>query len=118
MIVVRDCGEDHLPALVEWALMAQLWPVESLVHVADRGADTRAIEEIARNFRCGYRLIEASAEGCAIPDEFRDADAVILGATPKPLRTSWFGAHWRSRIAPDMGGDVLIMEAPEGRASA
>jgi monovalent cation/proton antiporter MnhG/PhaG subunit len=118
MVVVRDCGEDHMPALVEWALMSQLWPVESLVHVADLGADTRAIEEIARNFRCGYRLIEASAEGCAIPDEFRDADAVILGATPKPLRTSWFGAHWRSRIAPDMSGDVLIMEAPTGRASA
>ncbi|VVT08043.1 monovalent cation/H(+) antiporter subunit G [Rhizobium sp. EC-SD404] len=117
-IVVRDCGESHLPALVEWALMAQLWPVDSLVHVADRGADTSAVEDIARNFRVGYRLVEATAEGCAVPDDLGDADAVILGATPRPLRTNWFGAHWRSRIAPDMGGDVLIMEAPEGGASA
>jgi monovalent cation/proton antiporter MnhG/PhaG subunit len=111
-LVVRDCGEDHLAALVEWALMAGIWSVIRLVHVADVGLDSRPIEEIARRFGCTYENRPAPDEGCAIPHDLVDA-AVVLGRTPRPLRTNWFGAHWRSRIAPGMTGDVLVMEPPQ-----
>lgn len=111
-LVVRDCGEDHLAALVEWALLTGVWSVARIVHVADAGLDTRPIEEIARRFGCTYENRPAPDEDCAIPHDLVDA-AVVLGRTPRPLRTNWFGAHWRSRIAPGVTGDVLVMELPQ-----
>jgi len=110
--VVRDCGEDHLPALVEWALLCQLWTVARIVQVVQRYGQTSPIEDIAQRFGCHYESRFAADEDCAIPDDIDNTRAVILGRTPRPLRTNWFGTHWRERIVPGMKGDVLIMEAP------
>ena len=114
-LVVRDCGEDHLPALVEWALLTGIWTVARLVHVTQQDSDASVMQDIAGRFGCQYECREAASADCAIPDELGDARAVILGSTPRPLRTNWFGTHWRTRIAPGMTGDVLIMEAPAKR---
>lgn len=116
-LVVRDCGEDHLAALVEWALLTRLWPVTRIVHVADTGLDGRPVEEIARRFGCTYESRSAPDHDCAVPHDLGNA-VVVLGRTPRPLRTNWFGAHWRARIAPGMTGDVLVMEAPQRETGA
>jgi len=118
MVVIRDRGEGHLAALVEWALMAQVWQPSSLVHVADQGVDRRGVEGIARRFGLPYESRPGVDEDCTIPHELAGACAVILGRTPRPLRTNWFGAHWRTRIAPGMSGDVLVMEPPQDRSGA
>jgi monovalent cation/proton antiporter MnhG/PhaG subunit len=109
-LVVRDCGEDHLTPLVEWALLNNLWKVTQIAHVADNQLKDAGLAEIADRFGCGYTRHAAPDSACAIPAGIVGVRAVVLGRTPRPLRTNWFGAPWLDRIAPDMAGDVLIME--------
>jgi len=109
-LVVRDCGEDHLAPLVEWSLLNNLWEVTQIVHVADKQLKDTGFAEIADRFGCGYTRHAAPDSVCAIPAGIVGVCAVVLGRTPRPLRTNWFGAPWLDRIAPDMAGDVLIME--------
>lgn len=117
-LVVRDGGEDHLPALVEWALLNGIWDVATLVQVVDGEAGNPEIARIARGFGCAYILRSATGGECAIPPDIEGVRAVVLGRTPRPLRTNWFGSHWRNRITPGMAGDVLIMEPDLGNADA
>lgn len=109
-LVVRDCGEDHLAPLVEWSLLNNLWEVTEIVHVADKQLKDTGFAEIADRFGCSYTRHAAPDSVCAIPPGIVGVRAVVLGRTPRPLRTNWFGAPWLSRIAPDMAGEVLIME--------
>ena len=109
-LVVRDCGEDHLVALVEWALLNNLWEIDRLVHVADAKSGEAEFAETAKRFGLAYERVAAAGADCAIPAGIKGVRAVVLGRTPRPLRTSWYGSHWLTRIAPDMTGDVLIME--------
>jgi monovalent cation/proton antiporter MnhG/PhaG subunit len=112
-LVVRDCGEPHLPALTSWALSSRLWKVTRLVHVthANSTQERQAeLEHAAWRAGCSYEHRVSGTEGCAIPSGIEDVRAVILGRTPRPLRTTWYGVHWRERIMPGMTGDVLIME--------
>lgn len=109
-LVVRDCGEDHLAPLVEWSLLNHVWEVTQIVHVADKRLKDAALAEIADRFGCGYTHHAAPDSACAIPPGIVGIRAVVLGRTPRPLRTNWFGAPWLDRIAPDMTGDVLVME--------
>ncbi len=112
-IVVRDRGEAHLPALVEWALVGELWDASHIIHVAARDAGRLAeIEAIARRFGRTFESRTVATDDCAIPDDNRRPLAVILGQAPRPLRTNWFGSHWRRRISPNMPCEVLIMEDP------
>lgn len=113
-LVVRDCGEEHLMPLVEWALLTGLWDVTTLVHVADEKTRQPELAEIAQRFECEYLRLPAKGDACAIPPDIDGVRAVVLGRTPRPMRTHWYGSHWRSRIAPSMAGDVLIMEAETG----
>ncbi|WP_187971022.1 monovalent cation/H(+) antiporter subunit G [Aquibium microcysteis] len=113
-IVVRDRDERHLPALVEWALAGELWPASHIVHVGPAGADGGdEVEAIAHRFGCSFERRIVATDDCAIPEDIRLPRAVILGQAPRPLRTSWFGSHWRRRIAPDAPCEVLLMEAPD-----
>jgi monovalent cation/proton antiporter MnhG/PhaG subunit len=112
-IVVRDRGEAHLPALVEGALAGDLWEGAHIVHVG-RG-DTHRLDEmaaIARRFGCTVESRIVATDDCSIPDDIRRPRAVILGQAPRPLRTSWFGSHWRRRISADAPCEVLLMEDP------
>lgn len=109
-LVVRDCGEDHLAPLVEWALLNGIWQVTQIAHVADKQLKDAGLAEIADRFGCSYTRHAAPDSVCAIPAGIVGVRAVVLGRTPRPLRTNWFGAPWLDRIAPDMAGDVLIME--------
>lgn len=109
-LVVRDCGEDHLAPLVEWALLCGLWDVTQLLHVTDKQLGDDRLPEIAERSGCSYIRLAASERGCAIPHGIEGLRAVVLGRTPRPLRTRWYGSSWLDRIAPDMAGDVLIME--------
>ncbi|THV20974.1 monovalent cation/H(+) antiporter subunit G [Peteryoungia ipomoeae] len=109
-LVVRDCGEDHLAPLVEWSLLNNLWKVTQIVHVADKQLKDKGFAEIADRFGCSYARHAAPDTACAIPAGIVGMRAVVLGRTPRPLRTNWFGAPWLSRITPEMAGDVLIME--------
>ncbi|MDN2579134.1 monovalent cation/H(+) antiporter subunit G [Aquibium sp. ELW1220] len=112
-IVVRDRGEAHLPALLEWALAGDLWQASHIVHVGRGAADRREeVEAIARRFGCSFESRAVNTDDCSIPDDIRRPRAVILGQAPRPLRTSWFGSHWRRRISPDVPCEVLLMEAP------
>lgn len=112
-IVVRDRGEAHLPALVEWALVGELWDASHIIHVAARDAGRLAeIETIARRFGHTFESRTVATDDCAIPDDIGRPLAVILGQAPRPLRTNWFGSHWRRRISPNMPCEVLIMEDP------
>jgi monovalent cation/proton antiporter MnhG/PhaG subunit len=117
-LVVRDGGEDHLPALVEWALLNGIWDVATLVHVVDGEAGHPEIAQIARRFGCAYILRSSTGGECAVPPDIEGVRAVVLGRTPRPLRTNWFGSHWRNRITPGMAGDVMIMEPDLGNADA
>jgi len=111
-IVLRDCGEPHLPGLLDWALAADLWPDPHVVLVSGASAGRiAAFDGVAAAYGCSFEHRSASAEDCTIPASLASADAVILGAVPRPLRTAWYGLHWRDRIAPAMRGDVLVMEA-------
>lgn len=113
LIVVCDQGEAHLPALVEWALRSNLWAAGQVVHVAGPGGNREEVfAAIATAFGCQFESRSVDTVDCAIPAELGAAAAVILGRTPRPLRTEWFGSHWRRRIATDMKGDVLLMEVP------
>lgn len=112
-LVVRDCGEPHLPALAAWALASRLWKVTRLVHVTDARAPQDRLAEVehaAWRAGCRYQHRTCGQDGCAIPAGIEDVRAVVLGRTPRPLRTTWYGVHWRDRILPGMTGDVLIME--------
>ncbi|THV16845.1 monovalent cation/H(+) antiporter subunit G [Rhizobium rhizophilum] len=109
-VVVRDCGEDHLAALVEWALLNKLWNATQLLHVADKELKESRLAEVADRFGCSYTRHPAPDSGCTIPSGIDGLRAVVLGRTPRPLRTRWYGSSWLNRIAPDMAGDVLIME--------
>lgn len=109
-VVVRDCGEDHLAALVEWALLNKLWDATQLLHVADKELKKDRLAEVADRFGCSYSRHPAPDSGCAIPSGIDGLRAVVLGRTPRPLRTRWYGNSWLNRITPDMAGDVLIME--------
>lgn len=109
-LVVRDCGEDHLVPLVEWALLNGIWQVTQIAHVADKRLKDAGLAEIADRFGCSYTRHAAPDSACAIPAGIVGVRAVVLGRTPRPLRTNWFGAPWLDRIAPSMTGDVLIME--------
>ena len=112
-IVVRDRGEPHLPALVEWALTADLWEAPEIVHVAGGGTHSQLeIEAIARRFGCGFESRMVVTDDCAIPGDIQRPRAVILGQAPRPLRTNWFGSHWRRRISTDVPREVLLMEGP------
>lgn len=112
-IVVRDRGEVHLPVLLEWAMAGDLWQASHVVHVGRGAADGRdAVEAIARRFGCSFEGRVVATDDCSIPDDIRRPRAVILGQAPRPLRTSWFGSHWRRRISPDVPCEVLLMEAP------
>lgn len=113
-LVVRDCAEEHLMPLVEWALLTGLWDVTTLVHVADQKARQPELAEIAQRFGCEYVPLPAKGDAWAIPPGIDGVRAVVLGRTPRPMRTQWYGSHWRNRIAPDMAGDVLIMETETG----
>jgi monovalent cation/proton antiporter MnhG/PhaG subunit len=111
-IVLRDRGEHHLPALLEWALTAELWAASHITHVVSRApADPGAIESIAKSFGCTYELRAVGTDDCAIPEDIGNPRAVIMGQSPRPLRTNWFGSHWHRRISPAMKGDVLMMDA-------
>jgi monovalent cation/proton antiporter MnhG/PhaG subunit len=113
-LVVRDCGEEHVSSLAEWALLNNIWEVSRLVHVAAEGTDRAQMSEIAERFGCDYAFAASEGEDCTIPAGIEGVRAVVLAQGPRPRRTNWFGSHWRSRIARDMKGDVLIMEvAPE-----
>lgn len=116
-IVVRDCGEEHLSALTEWALLSGLWDVTKLVHVTSRPGSPSHLAGVARRFGCDYLQLAANGDDCSIPVGTEDVRAVILGHTPRPLRTSWYGTPWRERIAPGLESDVLIME-PQTSAPA
>lgn len=109
-LVVRDCGEEHLVALVEWALFNQLWNVNRILHVGDSQPKESQLLGIAERHGCDYVRVAAPDNGCAIPPGIDGLRAVVLGRTPRPLRTRWYGSSWLNRIAPDMAGDVLIME--------
>ncbi|MFN3501547.1 MAG: cation:proton antiporter [Allorhizobium sp.] len=109
-LVVRDCGEDHLAPLVEWALLNNLWEVTDIVHVAEKQIKDGGVPEVADRFGCGYTRHAAPDSVCGIPSGIVGLRAVVLGRTPRPLRTNWFGAPWLNRITPDMAGEVLIME--------
>lgn len=112
-LVVRDCGEPHLPALISWALDSRLWKVTQLVHVTDAKVPQdrlAGIEHAAWRAGCSYGHRVAGTKGYALPSGIGDVRAVVLGRTPRPLRTTWYGVHWRERIMPGMNGDVLIME--------
>jgi monovalent cation/proton antiporter MnhG/PhaG subunit len=112
-IVVRDRGEPHLPALMEWALACGLWPATSVIHVASpRSALPAELEAIARRHGCAFESRKVATDDCAIPDDIRAPLAVILGQAPRPLRTNWFGSHWRHRISPHAACEVLLMEEP------
>ncbi|WP_430511325.1 hypothetical protein [Pannonibacter phragmitetus] len=113
-LVVRDCGESHLPALTEWALLSGLWDVTKLVHVTNRPDSPSHLADVARRFGCDYVQLAAEGDDCSIPAGAKDVRAVILGHTPRPLRTSWYGTPWRERIAPGLESDVLIMEPQTG----
>ena len=112
-IVVRDRGEAHLPPLVEWALAGDLWPASHIIHVAGRGTNRLAeVDAIARRFGCSFESRTVATDDCSIPQDIRRPRAVILGQVPRPLRTSWFGSHWRRRISADAPCEVLLMEDP------
>jgi hypothetical protein len=110
---VRDRGEAHLPALVEWALAGDLWQASHVVHVGRAGAGGRdEVDAMARRFGCSFESRIVATDDCSIPDDIRRPRAVILGQAPRPLRTSWFGSHWRRRISADAPCEVLLMEDP------
>lgn len=112
-IVVRDRGEAHLPALLEWALAGELWETSRIVHVGSGGASRPdEVEAIARRFGCVFEARAVATDDCSIPADIHRPRAVILGQTPRPLRTNWFGSHWRSRISPQAPCEVLLMEDP------
>ena len=110
-LVVRDCNEPHLASLVAWALVHELWSSDTLVHVHVPNSRHTEIRDIAERFGHRYLAMPSKGDGCDIPESLDGVCGVILGHTPRPLRTSWYGNHWRNRIAPGMIGDVLIMEA-------
>ncbi len=111
VLVVRDRGEDHLPALLEWALLAEIWEVSRLVHVVTgEAAEQKSIADIARSFGLDYEVRSMKTDECTIPPDIATARAVLLGQTPRPLRTQWFGSHWRDRIAPGLRAEILVME--------
>lgn len=110
-LVVRDRGEDHLPALLEWALLSNLWEASRLVHVVTgEAADQKSISDIAGAFGLDYQARSMKTDECTIPPDVATARAVLLGQTPRPLRTRWFGSHWRDRIAPGLRAEILVME--------
>ncbi|KND19057.1 multicomponent potassium-proton antiporter subunit G [Pannonibacter phragmitetus] len=113
-LVVRDCGEEHLPALTEWALLSGLWDVTKLVHVTNQPDSPSHLAGVARRFGCDYVQLAAEGDDSSIPAGAEGVRAVILGHTPRPLRTSWYGTPWRERIAPGLESDVLIMEPQTG----
>ncbi len=111
VLVVRDRGEDHLPALLEWALLANIWEVTRLVHVVTSEAAARmSISDIAHAFGLDYEARSMKTDECTIPPDVATASALLLGQTPRPLRTQWFGSHWRDRIAPGLRAEILVME--------
>ncbi|MFN3765034.1 MAG: cation:proton antiporter [Aliihoeflea sp.] len=117
-LVVHDGGESHLPALTEWALLNGLWDVATLVHVTEGGEGPSELAEIAARFGCAYVRRQSAGGESVVPSDIADVRAVVLGKTPRPLRTNWFGSHWRNRIMPGMAGDVLIMEKEQTGSSA
>jgi monovalent cation/proton antiporter MnhG/PhaG subunit len=110
-IVIRDRGEAHLADLVEWALASDLWPTTHIVHVANQGASALPyLEDAAHRYGCTLESRLATQDDCSIPSDIRGVRAVILGQTPRPRRTTWFGSPWLNRISPGFAGDVLLME--------
>ena len=95
---------------MEWALLNNLWEVTDIVHVAEKQIKDGGVPEVADRFGCGYTRHAAPDSVCGIPPGIVGLRAVVLGRTPRPLRTNWFGAPWLNRITPDMAGEVLIME--------
>lgn len=110
-IVVGDCGEGHLPNLVEWALQSGLWRAGVVCHQG--GFDQDRIGTFERiSDRAGFDFMHIGPPGIADGQKLlSEADATILGAMPRPLRARWYGTPWTERIASGFAGDVLVLEA-------
>lgn len=110
-IVMHDCGQPHLAKALDWALLAELWTVREVVIVGCKDDDrARAFQDIAD--RHGVTVSHArfsTSQDSVLPRSLADADGIILGQAPLPLRTRWYGHPWYDRLIPGFGGDILLV---------
>ncbi|WP_099865583.1 monovalent cation/H(+) antiporter subunit G [Pararhizobium haloflavum] len=112
-IAICDRGEAHLPALLDWAIESELWPDSEFHYV---GTDPVRFQPVLERHRLSFVQTIPPAPDHLLPPALGHARAAIVGATPRPLRTEWFGMHWHSRFASTFGGEILVQEAQRDRS--
>ena len=110
-IVLHDAGEAHLEKALDWALASSLWAAREVVVIGCKGDERKdAFKAVGARHEVEIRFDTRgeSSEGL-LPADLADADAIIRGKLPRPLRTRWYGQSWCDRMIPGFGGDVLIV---------
>lgn len=110
-ILIRYDGETHLPSALDWALSSSLWPARHVVVLGKMEEAARAtFVRICNRHEVSFEFDGASAtENDSMSLTHRDADAIVLGRSPRPLRTRWYGQAWYDRLLPGYEGDILIV---------
>lgn len=111
VVVVRDFGEPHLYKALDWSLRSGIWDDPQIVIA---GKTSRKRFELFRSIASNYdRPCEhadtALTSADTLPKALHNAQALLLGSEPRPLRTRWYGQPWYDRLIPNYRRDVLIV---------